>query len=106
MNATVTAIVTDRDGNPAPDVNWGETDLSGINLANYPGVDPTERITVSGFTGPRYVKTADNRLADLSLGKIVFGRKPHTAGYCPLDAEREEQRRFVSEQVTADSYRS
>ncbi len=64
-------IVTDRDGNPAPHANWGNTDLSGINLKKFHDIDVSETVTRSGFTGPRYVRLGEDSIGDVKTGGFV-----------------------------------
>ncbi len=97
-------IVTDVNGSPAPNANWGNTDLSGIDMRNYPNIDTTETATRAGYVGPRYVRIDGDKIGDVSTGRMVAVAKQPSAGYCPLAAARDEEVALVKERITADSY--
>ncbi|MEK7462678.1 MAG: hypothetical protein AAB618_03830 [Patescibacteria group bacterium] len=68
--------IFDAAGNPAPNVNWGNTDLTGVDSSLYPNVDFDAMATRSGYTGPQYVRMADDRLGDVATGRIVPAKIP------------------------------
>ncbi len=89
--------VVDKNGEPAPHVNWGDTDLSGIDMGRYPHVDVSDRATVSCHTGPRYVQDGRGGIGDVQTGRTVSPQAPPVAGYCPRQAEIDEHSRLCHE---------
>lgn len=73
-------------------------------MRRYPHVDVSDRATVSGYTGPRYVQDGLGGIGDVQTGRTVSPQAPSVAGYCPQQAERDEHRAFVNEQVTRDGF--
>lgn len=90
-------LVVNQDGQPVPNANWGDTDLSGINMRRYPHVDVSDRATVSGYTGPRYVQDGLGGIGDVQTGRTVSPQAPPVAGYCPRQAEIDEHNKLCHE---------
>jgi hypothetical protein len=64
--------VTDGSGNVVPNANWGVTDLSDVDMRQYPKLDLEARATISGgLTGPRYVRTPCGGIGDVLFGRIL-----------------------------------
>ena len=64
--------VTDANGQPAPDVAWGDSDLSSIDLTKYEPRDWNAVTTRNGFTGPRYVRHGADGIGDVETCKPVM----------------------------------
>jgi hypothetical protein len=80
--------------------------MSKIDFGRFPHIDLNELSSRPGVEGSRYVEAPGFKgcLGDTNTGRIVHPETFSVAGYCPQQAEQDEYRAFVNEQVTRDGF--